>query len=126
MEDVGLVRAWNCVVVVLNFDPLNLIGSMFDCCLIPIVCQLRAPVKMNCVHFPLIVAVPPIDSIDLTSSAVASMNLTAIMDFEQSTVDFVVAANMDKAFEMIYHHYYSRHYYYPHLSRDPYLAFDFW
>lgn len=126
MEDVGSVKALNCVVV-LNFDPLYLIGLLFDCCLIPVQSRLRVPLSM-CAHYSLTAAVP-FDSIDSTSMAVvASVNLVnwlATMDFEHLTFD-LVAAKMDKAFEMICHGWYLLWHCCCLHSLGSCLPFDFW
>lgn len=122
MEDVWSVKAWNCAV--LNFDPLYLIGLLFDCCLIPMQSRLRDPVGMRA-HYSSIAAGPP-DSIDSTSlMVVASMNWLATMDFEHLTFDLAVAET-DRAFEMICHGWSLMWHYYCLRSPGSYLSFDFW
>lgn len=123
MEDVWLVKAWNCVVV-LNFDPQHLIGLMFDYLLIPMLSQpANDPVRIR-VDCPLIVAVvvPPY-LVDLV--AIAPIDWLATMDFEPITFDSMVAvAETDTTFEMTLNCCYSqvRHYC---RSLGSYLAFDF-
>lgn len=114
-----LVKSWNCVVG-LHFDPLNLIGLIFDCCLIPMPNRLHDPEKMRA-HFASIViafALP----MDLSSMTIESMNWLAIMGFERSMMSDLVAAKMDTAFEMVCHYF--QHCYCFH-SLNSCLPFDF-
>lgn len=132
MEDVLMVKAWNCVVV-LNFDPLNLIGLMFDCCLIPKLSQAHDPVLRMHANWPSIVVVAPPYLIDLVAM-IKSIDCWATWDSERSTLGLAAVAKMGTAFEMILHCYCccsgccyccclpcSR---YSH-SLNPCLAFDF-